>query len=272
MSKQKLIEKNTELLNEVYGANGLLDSLKPLLNLSNEGYDGLVGATEIIYGVMTVIGVSMVVIYFMMSLIDSMERDNMTLEFVIRKVMELVVASCLVAFGYDLSIKFLNLGDALLEDIEAALEEAGTAGSSSVLSTKIAELQSMTKKELRDLKWELMIPSWGQKVGIVTASIAAYSRAIEFFVRLMGLPVAIPNVFQEGARSPGIRYLKKLAAVALQRFVIFAILYVSSLLMAAMMDGSSTKGAGMFAPLLITYTQITLIFKSQNFANDLLGV
>ena len=127
--------------------------------------------------------------------------------------------------------------------------------------------------------------------GTFIARIAAYflaiGNAIMLIARTAFCPLGIVQLFDDGQRSSGIRYLKKLVAEALTFAVIVGILYGASLLQAKLMDyvlGDTLNGVISVAAIpdifeighlagiiIIQLAAVGGMFKAGQLANEIVG-
>ena len=127
----------------------------------------------------------------------------------------------------------------------------------------------------------------GTFIARVAAYFLAIGNAIMLIARTAFSPLGVVQLFDEGQRSAGIRYLKKLAAEALTFAVIVGILYAASLLQVNLMeyalddviDGTVSVAAipdifkieNLAAILIIQLAAVGGMFKAGQLANDIVG-
>lgn len=108
--------------------------------------------------------------------------------------------------------------------------------------------------------------------GVKTAiTFLAWIRVIEILIRMAFAPIPMADLPYEGVQSNGFIYLKKLLATVLQASVIVAASTAYSSIIA-----SFTSVSGVFIGrtlmLILAFVVVIIVFKSQSFANDVVGV
>ncbi|MCD7820189.1 MAG: type IV secretion system protein [Lachnospiraceae bacterium] len=104
-------------------------------------------------------------------------------------------------------------------------------------------------------------------------SLHAITRKLEIIIRCGCLPLALPNMFSEGTRSGGMRYLKKLLAVMLHGFMMYLIVAIAGSLSVSV--HVSFEGLGIQSVLttaLYSFAAVGLISAGKTIVNDVFGV
>lgn len=277
--------KCVDAINNIYGG-GIIDDIRPWLDVGPDGnYSNMWTSIETIYDGFVVIGVLLLILYFMITILANIERDQFTLDSMIKSTIEFLVAYIFISYGYDIILGLLAIGDDLLVTIEESLansdkvliSDAQIAALDEYKTETVDSSLSILQGFLMMLYYfgNLMIPDLLNKAGMILVYVACLSRGIEVAVRTMFCPIAIADVFKAGMHSPGIRYMKKFAAVCFQGAVIYAILLASNLIRGSLADGGAAEINGlssMACCIGITFVSVAMIFKSQQLANDIAGV
>lgn len=267
---------------EIYGGSQF-DWIIPWLDVSPTGkFKALWGSVKNIYDVFMVVGVMLVVIYFLTSMMDRATREGTSHEMFFKSLSELLIALLLITYGYELMTNFISLGTAFIKDIQTGMKNS-TSSSESVADL----IWQQTKEEADSIKlpgffmwayWAakymgtFMIPDLATRIGGLFVLIAALSRAVEIVVYSFFFPVAISDVFKNGMSSHGVRYIKKYIAICIQGAVMVAIL-VASTYLTGVLSLDDTKGIGnAFYSMGTMFVTVSLIFKSRQIANDIVGV
>lgn len=133
---------------------------------------------------------------------------------------------------------------------------------------------------------QLLIPWLISRLCYVVAYVIAVGRSIELIVRAIFSPIGVANLFEDGTRSSGFRYLKKFAACALQLGAIAVILYAANALCNSLISSLSegymtiTKdnlldvlgSTALWSMSAIQLAVIGITLKAQSICNDILGV
>lgn len=109
--------------------------------------------------------------------------------------------------------------------------------------------------------------------GIITfiISLTVYAVAIDIGVRYVFTPLAIADLFSERFRSTGIRWLKSLAASALQGVIIYVIVVVGTFLRTSLESGAALPGFAPVTGTIVNLTMIGMFAKSRGFAQEIIG-
>lgn len=277
--------KCVDAINNIYGG-GIIDDIRPWLNVGPDGnYSAMWTSIEAIYDGFMVAGVLLLMLYFLLSILANIERDQLTMDNMIKSIIEFVVAYIFVSYGYNIILGLMSLGDSLLVTIEDSLANSDNVLLSDVQMAALDEYKTGTvDNSLKILQGflmmlyyfgNLMIPDLLNTAGMILVYVACLSRGVEVAVRTMFCPLAIADVFKAGMHSPGVRYMKKFAAVCFQGAIIYAILLASNLIRGSLSNdgGNVISGISNMACCLgITFVSVSLIFKSQQLANDVAGV
>ncbi len=117
---------------------------------------------------------------------------------------------------------------------------------------------------------ELMFPNLIAGVVKLATNFIIWQILIELGLRRLFLPIPIMDTYQEGIRSPGVRYIKKMLALVF-RFILIACI---SLIVAKFMEIPSVKDGNVDVTLSVLggVTSLGLMFKTGEIANDIIGV
>ena len=101
----------------------------------------------------------------------------------------------------------------------------------------------------------------------------AFSIILELGVRRIFFPLAIVDVYGEGMRSSGMRYMKKYLACWVRMALCIAVAYLGNLLITTVNSVGGVAAADTFLnQIAIGYTTIAVMLKGQDVANDIVGV
>lgn len=99
---------------------------------------------------------------------------------------------------------------------------------------------------------------------------------IEIGVRRAFAPLAVADIYQEGLRSPGVRYLKRYACTFLKMAICLLVCFLGTELMSLTNPNAMSGVSGcleyVFEVVAIQFTCIGVMFKSGEYANDIMGV
>lgn len=102
-------------------------------------------------------------------------------------------------------------------------------------------------------------------------SLTVYAIAIDIGVRFVFTPLAVADLFSERFRSTGIKWMKSLAAAALQGVIIYVIVIVGTQLREILESGALIPGFSPVTSCIINLTMLGLFVKSGNIAREVIG-
>ena len=112
------------------------------------------------------------------------------------------------------------------------------------------------------------------KIEVIAVKMVAFSIILELGIRRIFFPLAVVDIYGEGMRSSGMRYMKKYLACWVRMAICIAVAYLGNLLITTVSD-SATVGAAVDTSanqIAIAYTTIAVMLKGQDVANDIVGV
>lgn len=279
--------------------NGLLNDIADFLETINSATTTAINGSVIsdAIGIFKGLGTSLVILFFLIELLNEAQRDMVTFERLIVMMIRLLAVTVII-----INLEAIVLG---IEQLSVSIFSAvrnmanGSTSSFSIFGQDAAsgyqysEVEDDLKKGLKaGIKESLMvilqlfIPWIISRLSFVVAYVIAVGRSIELIVRAIFSPIGVAQLFEDGTRSSGMRYLKKFAACALQLSVIAIILYASNALnnslVATFGEGYMTLNADNIIDVLTSSTLWTMsaiqlavigiILKAQGICNDILGV
>lgn len=255
-----------------------------------------------IVAVITTVGVSVMILYFLIDMADKASSKNINYEYFIKTFIKLALAYMLITNSMTIIQYMVSAGSALAKELSAA--EGGNSFFAD--PAKVSMLKKGLKKvgiiDSVGYLLKILISYLVVMVSNISVMFIAISRIVELSVRAMFAPVGVADLFGDGNHAAGIRYLKKIFALALQfalaviitdcvalliqKVVPDAVNAISGLQAAtgnsfskketiAFLDaitGSGKFGSTWLTCLGLTVTKIGLLFKSMSIANDIAGV
>lgn len=218
--EDKILNNAGNMLDKAIGAQSL-SSMQELLQFTNNAtvwadfWSFINNALEIIKP----FGYALITTYFLMYLFDAAAKDNVTVDSLIKVLIQLVLVIALVK-NLDLIINtFLSLSDTLI----AKLSGKSIEGSSiSLTGREIVDKWDAESNDTSITIWvqSLLIAGLG-KIAQIGVMFAAITRAIEVGWRIVLSPIGVANCFEGGANSKGIQYLKTLFCCILSGVTIY---------------------------------------------------
>lgn len=251
-------------LPQIVGDSGAL-TLDP-----NAGY---MDVFNTIYDSMAAVGMGLAVMWVMLDLIEKAQMDQMTPEVLIRWCIKLVVAIIIVDNGADLAKALMQVGNDFVNQL--SFSGADNTQNVNVLNGYFERLKTAFWTNRLTILLELLIPAIAMIFCLLMMFVQVFGRIIEAGVRFAFMPIGISDAFTHGINSPGMRYIKKFFAVCLQGAVLYAIMIAGTNMMGLVMarDGSFAivEHLGVITQLVIGFTMVGAMMKSQQLVNDIVG-
>lgn len=246
--------------------NGLLEGARNIL--TGTSIDSVTGIMQSGYNIIIGISAALITLYFLMDLVEQMQRaQGQTPELILRSLIKVVIAVELIIHGFDLFVTLRQVGDSLTSSLTSVTSMA--AGGMNVADQIVPEGEKWYT--YLGLAFQLILPFAFSKIIYLGINVTCYARIIELVIRTIFAPIAIADVFHDGLHSPGVRYIKKYIAVCLQGAVILCILSITSTISASALSGLGGDDNYIWATLAINFSALMAILKSQGLANDVAG-
>lgn len=228
---------------------------------------------EVATGALQALGIAMLLAYAIAHMLESIEQGKDTLEAATKFFLELCFGAVVILNVNVLLDLLANIGTVIANVFTNVLQNGELTNRAAVLNL----LKAVTGKDHGGFwEWqlgcaiELIIPYALNFITKVAASFAILSILIEIAIRKIFAPLAVVNIYNEGLRSPGMRYFKKYFATALRLALCVAIsLFVSILITLC----SAAKGNLLLIVIIaIQFSGVGLMFKGGDITNDVIGV
>lgn len=280
--------------------NGLLNDIAEFLNTINTATVNALntGVISDVIGIFKGLAASLVILFFLIELLNEAQKDFVTFECLTVMLLRLLAVTVLI-MNLEMIVNGLEELSVLI--FNAVKDLAGSSSNSFEIfgeSAATGYRYSEVEKEMKDalgkagikqalmVVLQLLIPWLISRLCYVVAYVIAVGRSIELIVRAIFSPIGVANLFEDGTRSSGFRYLKKFAACALQLGAIAVILYASNALcnslIGSLSDGYMTitkdnlldvlGSSALWSMSAIQLAVIGITLKAQSICNDILGV
>lgn len=217
-----------DMCEKVFGS-GLITSVGNMIDSVFSALGNLLVTYNGVINIMFGVAASLMVIYFFQSLIDQASRDMFSLEKLIVAFIKMLVAFSVMVYLPDILQLILKLGGAFT----AVIEEAATATD----SASVAALKEDYHNYFHSITH--IIPGIGYILTLIIPWIICFvcelmakfiiiSNGVMFGARMIFSPVAISQLFEDGSKSSGMKYLKGLFADAISFSVILLIMLVAN--------------------------------------------
>lgn len=231
------------------------------------------GATAVAYVSIKMLGAFIVVAIALGRIFQNVERGLDPMECVFKALTEIGIAGMFIMY---------------LDKIMSALATIGTTIVGYVNSLGSAEDAVLSAEELLialtgdstgGFFWQIktigmLVFPWVCSLLIsVVAKFAIYQILFEIGIRKTFAPLAVADIYQEGLRSPGVRYLKRYLAVFIKLAICALTCFICNAITAAG-GGASTATEWLtylFDIIAINFTCVGFMFKTGEYANDIVG-
>lgn len=118
---------------------------------------------------------------------------------------------------------------------------------------------------------KLAVPIIMSLLIFAASGLAVIQTVIEIFLRRLFAPIAVVDIYQEGLRSPGVRYLKRYFATFVKLMIIAVVGTMTPTLIGYIAEEMSNVILFMLLICTINLSAIGLMFKAGEIANDVVG-
>ena len=231
---------------------------------------------EKIYSIVLPVGYALMLLYFLLDLLNKVTNDNFNLEHFFKSFLKLIIAVILLSNGLDLMKGLAEFAQAIASAVSGLNKDGIKAAGTEEISNKLtewADICSTAHGSFARLgyKMSLMIPYYIKQGMKIVIWVIAFSRIFELGVRCCFLPIACADVFGEGTKGSGFRYLKKMLATLLQSAVIVVLIWSYTVII-SQVNTALTSVDPFITQVVGALSLIMLLFKSQNLASDIVGV
>lgn len=237
-----------DMCEKVFGS-GLITSVGDMIDSVFSALSNLLVTYDGVINVMFGVAASLMVIYFFQSLIDQASRDMFSLEKLIVAFIKMLVAFSVMVYLPDILQLILRLGGAFTAVIEEAASATDDASVAETLRDNYRNYFSSFTHIIAGIGYvlTLIIPWIICLVCELMAKFIIISNGVMFGARMIFSPVAISQLFEDGSRSSGMKYLKGLFADAISFSVILLIMLVANSFALSAFEGGA-EIANMVAP------------------------
>lgn len=241
---------------DIYDAAIGLDALKPILetvSFTKGGVDYSIywGVINNAIAVIKPFGYALVTTFFLMNLLDNAAKDNITMDSIIKVLMQLVLTIAVIG-NLDLIINaFLSIGESIINLIRIKVTANSTT--TAVDGATIVEHSLENEQGYIAILLEGFLIWIVHYVAVIGCVFACLSRALDVGWRIILAPIGVSNCFEGGISSSGIKYLKSLFASILSSGAIYIIVIVGFGLAGSLLgDGTDSKTLVSCGALLAT--------------------
>jgi len=198
----------------------LLEFLMFKSSNTNYDYDPFWNVVNSVLGHIKPFGFALIVTFFLMYMFDAATKEQITMDSIIKVLIQLVLAVALIGNIETIINTFLGISEYLVELM---------LGNNNASSTAISGADIVDKWKENDPYGfigafaDALVVWLCSVITRIAINFAAISRIIELGWRICLAPVACANVFEGGTNSPGVKYLKSLFAIILSSVALLVV-------------------------------------------------
>lgn len=265
------------MLDDVQG--GLIEEIRSIFSKEDKMYNAMTTSdkesqlkiVQTVFDSLKVIGGLATFIIALIHLFEKLEKGQDGKESVFKCIIEIAFVLLVLINLEKLMGGVVGLGVALINDIGIASEE-------SIVASQITLKDICGTDDPQNLKFFktfliLAIPWIASVIIKIFVKFTAYSFLIEIGIRRAFAPLACCDIYAEGLRSPGVRYIKRFFAVFVKIMVCLVVCSISTELCTTADDLNTVSGVMtyLFSVIAVNFTAIGVMGKAGEYANDIVG-
>lgn len=273
-----------------YCYGGLADSLSSssLFSVPDPTEEnGVWGLFWSLYDVTRVIGVTLMLVWIIIDLIDKIAEGRINTEYIIRMALKFTFGTFIMVVGKELCISLIGLGNNITSSMSSAVQNwMGTTavggrpeGVGDPMFDAHSIMEQITKGHLftcLGFVFEYIIPGLAILGAMGVALATLIGRVFELGLRTAFMPIGMADIISHGTvTSPGMRYIKRFCACACQGAAMYIILMVGTSLMTSsgvfnLFGGSAFLSTFGLLPLqvIVGFTMVGAMKKTDNILHE----
>lgn len=226
---------------------GIMDRVYNMISFSKSSggsldYSSYWTVINALVGIVKPFGYALITTYFLAAFLDAGAKDNVTMNNIIKIFIQLILVVAIVGNLEVIINAFLTLNESIVakfNKLDPTSQKTIMSGADYVdklieQNQKGSGMDGLVGIMLEGLI--IWVIHWISLIGVLFAAI---SRALDIGWRSILAPIGVANCFEGGISSPGIKYLKALAASILAGAAIYAVVEIGTALSAAAMCGTN---------------------------------
>ena len=166
-------------------------------------------------------GFALVVTYFLIFLFDAAAKEQITVDSLIKVMIQLVLVITLINNLGTIIMAFFSIEESLLNNMTLSVDDGPSVTGSDVVDEMLNNGDGHLSVFTQALALYLV-----HFIAVIACEFAAITRTLEIGWKVILAPIGVANCFEGGASSPGIRYLKGLFATILSGVALYAVLSI----------------------------------------------
>lgn len=240
---------------------------------AQEYFQKCIGALWDSVPILTSLGIGLLCVWLFIDIIEKTTADSFTVEHFVKCLIKFVVgyivlSNLLVKDGEEYTGLIPWLVDGI-GDISKELLVAQAKGGIDIDNPLVTTWYDLYKGNWLNaigVYAGLILPTALSYIAQLVLMAFAIGRIVELAILVIFSPVGVSNLFGHGEQNLGVKYLKKVAAVALQGIIMAYVCYCGSTIQGAM------AGWNVISIIAVTCVEAVLVARSRNIANEIVGV
>ena len=215
-----------------------------------------------VYDTLVPMGMGFAIMYFVMNLCNAVTEDNVSMDIIVKSFVKLCMACFFIKCGYDILLYMADIGQAMAKEfIQGNLEMDYVAIGNSIRYSFWNTF----------FNFMLAVPNLLYLILVfIVSKVVVWTRTLELGFYLLIAPFAFPNIAEYGFSGAGLKYIKKILALAIQGAIMGITVVICSRISDAILV--EDKFYGVVSYLLIGTILLKSLFDSKKTAQNIVGV
>lgn len=252
---------------KIYGGDIMGDDTIEVIQFNVEGskFKSLWDKGAEVYDMFSLLGQLLCAVFVMYDLMTKAIGDNINAEHIFKGFMRLAIGIIIIKNGY------LMIGAAaeFATNIFNAVMSNGVNGNAMADMCNYVELVNKTWYDALVDASTLFIPWLLMLIAGMILSVTCWIRVLDIMVRVIFAPLGMADIINDGTRSSGWMYFKRLLGSLVQGSVLIVTIRAYGLIMPIVQRMSGLASWAM--PIILSFVLISLFFKASGLARDIIG-
>lgn len=223
------------------------------------------------YSVLEIFGLLLAVIYSLVETLAHLQHDNLTGEHFVREIMKMCIAAIFIMNGFEFATGLVEVGRSVINSVGTATLTVTANPANCIYSQFEASnpIEAIVGTFLTIARIITILLPWIiLSVAKIIIAIACWARVLELVVRVIFAPIGMSDMFVYGARSNGVKYMKKILVCAIQGAVMMAMVQAYGVIVA-----NVSPGEGQWVvTVIMSIVMLSSATKAKDIASDVCGV
>ena len=256
-----------EMACKLYGGDIMTADTEEVLqfNVSGSKFYDLWKKGEDIYNGFALLGKLLLTVYVLYDLFTKASMDNLTAEHVAKAFMRMAIGIVIINNGYTM----IGAASEFITNVFNAIANPPAGGNPMAEHCNFSAMKrakwhvALVDASTLFIPWILMLFASG------ILSVICWMRILDIVIRVIFAPVGMADIMNDGLRSSGWRYFKKLLSSLTQGALLIVIIraYNMVLPIVTQMDGLASWAM----PIVLSFVMMALFFKASGMASEVIG-